>query len=87
MYKDHSNWEIVAFEPLPECIGVLKNRSGLGNFEIIEAAASIENGVFDFTIGKNTRAGTLRNDKTTFMTKNKMYEYLKVNKGRYMPFK
>jgi len=59
-----SDYEVFAFECLPECIGILKEK--FDDITLIEKAVHTENTNLKFNIGTTTRSGTLRHDKTMF---------------------
>jgi FkbM family methyltransferase len=70
LYKDNLDWDIVAFEPLPDCIKKLKESKNLGKFKLVESCAYVENSTLEFKLGKTSESGSLRHDKTTYMTNN-----------------
>jgi|DEB0MinimDraft_4_1074332.scaffolds.fasta_scaffold03757_6 FkbM family methyltransferase len=63
------DWEIHAFECLPECVGILNNKFGNNKKVIVQdCAVSTYDGSATFRLGSSTNSGSLREDKTTYMT-------------------
>ena len=70
-FEDADQYEIFAFECFPDNIRELEKDYG-DKCTIYEAAISTHDKYQSFTIGGTTRGGTLRNDKTMWVTQNTM---------------